>query len=131
MQTARGTFKADEFLQAEGLQHLFVGGDCQTGPATAIKAIGAGRVAARNIDEYLGYHHTLACDIDIPTPRANDRTPTGRVDLAERPARIRKHDFLDVEQGMSREEVEQECGRCLRCDHFGCGTQEGGRQQYA
>ena len=32
---------------------------------------------------------------------------------------------------MSREEVVQECGRCLRCDRFGCGVMEGGRHQYA
>ena len=32
---------------------------------------------------------------------------------------------------MSREEAEQECGRCLRCDVFGCGATEEGREQYA
>ena len=32
---------------------------------------------------------------------------------------------------MSREEARQECGRCLRCDCFGCGTLEEGRQRYA
>ena len=36
--------------------NVFVGGDCQTGPATVIRAIAAGKVAARNIDEYLGFH---------------------------------------------------------------------------
>ncbi len=131
MQSKRGTFVSDTHLRAEGLSKVFVGGDCQTGPATAIKAIGAGKVAARNIDEFLGYHHTLAWDIATPEPRPNLRTPMGRVDLIERPARERKHDFLDVEHGMSAEEVAQECSRCLRCDHFGCGAQEGGRDQYA
>ena len=48
----------------------------------------------------------------------------------ERPARERKHDFAYVEMPMSREEAVQECGRCLRCDHFGCGAVEGGRIQY-
>ena len=33
---------------------VFAGGDCVTGPATVIKAIAAGKVAAANIDEYLG-----------------------------------------------------------------------------
>ena len=36
---------------------VFAGGDCVTGPATVIRAIAAGKVAAANIDEYLGYHH--------------------------------------------------------------------------
>ena len=130
-----GEFKANEFLEAQGengtLAGVFVGGDCQTGPATAIKAIGAGKVAARNIDEYLGYHHTLDCGVDVPAPAPNDRAPKGRVEISERPARERKHDFAYVEMPMSREEAVQECGRCLRCDHFGCGALEGGRIQYA
>lgn len=129
-----GEFKATEFLEAQGeggtIAGVFVGGDCQTGPATAIKAIGAGKVAARNIDEYLGYHHTLNCGVDVPTPVPNDRTPKGRVEISERPARERKRDFEYVEEPMSREEAVQECGRCLRCDHFGCGAMEGGRIQY-
>ena len=129
-----GEFKATEFLEAQGeagtIPGVFVGGDCQTGPATAIKAIGAGKVAARNIDEYLGYHHKLSCGVDVPAPAPNDRTPKGRVEISERPARERKHDFDYVEMPMSREEAVQECGRCLRCDHFGCGAMEGGRIQY-
>lgn len=131
MQTTWGCFNANEYLEAEGFKNIFVGGDCQSGPATVIKAIGAGKVAARNIDEYLGFHHKLDCGVQVPPACENDRTPRGRVEMVERPARERKRDFLDVECGMSREEVVQECGRCLRCDHFGCGTQEGGRHLYA
>ena len=32
---------------------------------------------------------------------------------------------------MSCEEALQECSRCLRCDHFGCGSMDEGRVQYA
>ena len=131
MQTTWGCFNADEHLAAEGHDHVFVGGDCQTGPSTVIRAIGAGKVAARNIDEFLGYHHKLPCDIEVPEPLPNDRTSKGRVEITERPARERRLDFDGVENGMSREEVVQECGRCLRCDRFGCGVMEGGRHQYA
>ena len=131
MQTTWGCFNADEHLAAEGHDHVFVGGDCQTGPSTVIRAIGAGKVAARNIDEFLGYHHKLPCGIEVPEPLPNDRTPKGRVEITERPARERRLDFDGVENGMSREEVVQECGRCLRCDRFGCGVMEGGRHQYA
>ena len=131
MQTTWGCFNADEHLAAEGHDHVFVGGDCQIGPSTVIRAIGAGTVAARNIDEFLGYHHKLPCDVEVPEPLPNDRTPKGRVEITERPARERRLDFDGVENGMSREEVVQECGRCLRCDRFGCGVMEGGRHQYA
>ena len=131
LETNRGCFVVDEYLAVTGRDNVFAGGDCQTGPATAIKAIAAGRVVARNIDEYLGYHHTLRSDIPVPQAHENDRTPRGRVEITERPARVRRNDFDHVENGMSREEVEQECGRCLRCDRFGFGVSEGGRQQYA
>lgn len=131
MSTTWGRFNADERLHAAGgPNNVFVGGDCQTGPATVIKAIAAGKVAARNIDAYLGYNHKLVCEATAPDPRPNDRMAYGRVELIERPARERKVDFEDVELGMSLEEVRQECGRCLRCDHFGAGAEEGGRQQY-
>lgn len=131
MQTTWGCFNADDRLAAEGYDNVFVGGDCQTGPATVIRAIAAGKVAARNIDEFLGYDHKLPCDIEVPEALPNDRTPKGRVEITERPARERKNDYEGVENGMSREEVVQECGRCLRCDRFGCGVMEGGRHQYA
>lgn len=132
MATTWGRFDADEHLRAAGGPgNVFVGGDCQTGPATVIKAIAAGKVAARNIDAYLGYSHKIACEASAPEPRPNDRTPYGRVELIERPARERRADFEDVELGMSLEEARQECGRCLRCDRFGAGATEGGRQQYA
>ena len=131
MKADRGRLVADEHLRAAGFEHVFVGGDCQTGPATVIRAIAAGKVAARNIDEHLGFHHKLAYEVKVPSALPNDRTPMGRVELGERPARERKRDFLNVETGMSREEVAQECGRCLRCDRFGCGVLEGGREQYA
>ena len=101
------------------------------GTMTQYLACAAGKVAARNIDEHLGFHHKLAYEVEVPSALPNDRTPMGRVELGERPARERKRDFLNVETGMSREEVAQECGRCLRCDRFGCGVLEGGREQYA
>ena len=126
----RGAFTADTTL-ATNLPHVFAGGDCQTGPTTVIRAIAAGRVAARNIDEMLGFHHSLAVNVTIPAAEAPLRTPTGRINLAERPVRLRKHDFEGTEVGMSAEEARQECRRCLRCDCFGCGSTVAGRVQYA
>ena len=114
-------FQAGLDTAVEGMPGVFVGGDCATGPATAIKAIAAGKVAAHNIDEYLGYHHTLNCGVEAPEARENNRVPTGRVNIGERPAYERKHDFEHVECPMTHEEAMQESGRCLRCDVFGCG----------
>lgn len=131
MQADRTYFEADEYLQSIGTaENVFVGGDCQIGPKTVILAIGAGKVAARNIDDFLGFDHELDCGVVAPAPKPNNRTACGRVQIVERPARERKNDFGAVEVEMSLEEAQQECGRCLRCDHYGCGVMDGGRIQY-
>lgn len=109
------------------LEGVFSGGDCVTGPSTVIKAVAAGKAAAFSIDEYLGYHHKVNAGIRIPDANPNNRIPTGRVNITERKPSIRKHDFLHVENEMSYEEAMQEVSRCLRCDHYGCGVLEGGR----
>ncbi len=111
----------------ELLPGVFAGGDCATGPATVIKAIGAAKVIAANIDEYLGYHHVISCDVDVPQPNIADRTPCGRVNITEREAGERKNDFEGVEKPMTEAECKQEASRCLRCDHFGYGALKGGR----
>lgn len=109
------------------LPGIFAGGDCSSGPASVIKAIAAAKVVAANIDEYLGYHHTIACDVEIPEAVLKDGTPCGRVELSEREASERVCDFGAVENCMTEKEAKQEAGRCLRCDHFGYGIFKGGR----
>ena len=131
MQADRTYFEADDGLKSVGsLDNVFVGGDCQVGPKTVIIAIGAGKVAARNIDDFLGFNHELDCGVEVPPAAANWRQPCGRVNIVERPARERKEDFDAVEVEMSAEEAFQEARRCLRCDHFGCGVLDEGRVQY-
>ncbi len=125
MKAERTRFVADEFLRADGFDNVFVGGDCQTGPKTVIMAIAAGKTAARNIDDYLGFDHELDCGADVPPARPNDRAAYGRVAVPERPIQRRKHDFEHVELPMTEEEAMQECGRCLRCDVFGIGALTG------
>jgi glutamate synthase (NADPH/NADH) small chain len=48
-----GTFLVDEETGATTKKGVFAGGDIVTGSATVIKAMGAGRVAAKAINEYL------------------------------------------------------------------------------
>ena len=106
---------------------VFTGGDCATGPSSVIRAIAAAKVIAANIDEYLGYHHIITADVEIPKPRLDDRTPCGRVNMTEREVCERIHDFEGVEHCMTEQEAKQEADRCLRCDHFGFGVFKGGR----
>ena len=124
--TARKTIETSKGNKVATSDKVFAGGDCVLGPATVIKAIAAGKTAALGIDEYLGYHHKYLEEIDIPDPKENDRKHYGRVHLVDISARERKKNFEPVEMGMSHEEAMQECGKCLRCDHFGCGSVIGG-----
>ncbi len=113
---------------AAGPEGVFAGGDCVTGPATVIRAIAAGKAAAANIDEYLGFHHEIASAVQVPAPRFSDLKPRGRVNTTEREACERKREFFAcIECGLTAEEAEQESSRCLRCDHFGYGVFKGGR----
>ena len=108
---------------------VFAGGDCASGPATVIKAVAAAKVMAANIDEYLGYRHEITCDVEIPDPNIDDHPACGRIELKEREACERMHDFEGIENCMNRKEACQEAGRCLRCDHFGFGIFKGGREK--
>lgn len=124
----RGNIVAD-FVGGVGVgDNVFAGGDCVTGPASAIKAIAAGKVAAANIDEYLGFNHVIKSNVEVPLPAPKNQDLCGRIILKERDCTERKADFGCVELCMSEEEMHQEANRCLRCDHFGFGNFKGGRR---
>lgn len=123
----RDKIKAESSSFVPDSGNLFAGGDAVSGPATVIKAVAAGKVAADNIDEFLGFDHVITENIDIPNPQLSNKPACGRVNL--NPVH---HDHVDgnfelVTEGMSSQEAHQECGRCLRCDHFGFGVFKGGR----
>lgn len=123
----RGAIQAEQTSFVSGSGNVFAGGDAVSGPATVIRAVAAGKVAADNIDQFLGYHHTIQADVEVPAPQHTNTPPCGRVNLAGRSIESIKNDFDLVSIGMSHQEMEQECSRCLRCDHFGYGILKGGR----
>mgnify|MGYP000354378900 CR=1 FL=1 len=106
---------------------IFAGGDCVSGPASAIKAIAAGKVAAANIDAYLGFEHKIKTDVVVPPAHLTNAPPCGRVNLKSHCTPDCKGNFDLVVEGMSRKEADQESERCLRCDYFGFGSFRGGR----
>lgn len=123
----RNMICTDSAGEVPNMAGVFAGGDCVTGPSTVIRAIATGKVAAANIDNYLGYNHMIKVDVKVPDPRIADRPACGRVTMAERDSNERKKDFDMVEIGMTCKEANQESSRCLRCDHFGYGIFKGGR----
>ena len=115
------TIMADEASRIYENPGVYAGGDCVTGPATVIRAIAGGKVAAANIDEYLGYHHVISVDVEVPDKKVRNVEPSGRQNMVERTACERACDFCDVELPLTEEEALLEAARCLRCVHFGYG----------
>ena len=126
--TKWGSIVAEDWTQVPGMPGVFSGGDCVTGPSTVIRAIAAGKVAAANIDDYLGFSHPISVDVDVPLPQLEPMPPTGRAMTKEREPYDRKKDFCLMELPMSDPEAEQEPHRCLRCDYYGFGIFKGGRE---
>lgn len=126
VETKRGAIVATGSGVVKGkngvLKGVFTGGDCYTGPATVIRAIDAGKVAANNISEYLipNCEH-VRDEVEIPHAPAGQRLHWGRVNMLERAAAERAGDFKLMEKCLTSEEARQECSRCLRCDHCGKG----------
>ena len=125
----RGVIEAMSWsgVKTKDITGVFAGGDCVTVPATVIRAIAAGKVAAANIDEFLGYNHVISADVEIPRVRLDDNRSCARVNMKVRQASERIKDFELIEEGMTCEEACQEARRCIRCDHFGFGILKGGR----
>jgi NADPH-dependent glutamate synthase beta subunit-like oxidoreductase len=127
MKCNRGRIVTDTDGAVPGFDGVFSGGDCQSGPATVIRAINAGKVAAANIDHYLGFDHQIVADVEIPTVQFKGKNMCARCEMTSREASERVGDFDIVEHGLTPEEAHQEASRCLRCDHFGYGAFRGGR----
>ncbi|MBQ3401040.1 MAG: FAD-dependent oxidoreductase, partial [Lachnospiraceae bacterium] len=123
----RGSINADDDTTV-GDEKIFAGGDCVTGPATAIRAIAAGKVAAANIDEFLGFRHEISVDVVLPDPKINSVVQRGRVTLDERESGERRKDFDAIEHDMTTLQARLESSRCLHCDYFGFGCFRGGRE---
>ncbi|MCB6364629.1 FAD-dependent oxidoreductase [Intestinibacillus massiliensis] len=126
--TVRGAISALPDSLVKGHPHVFAGGDAVTGPSTVIRAIAAGKVAAANIDSYLGFRHVIDTGVSIPPARLTSVPACGRVNLGSRDFNESRQDFEQVAICMTHEEAMQESSRCLRCDHYGYGIFKGGRQ---
>ncbi len=118
--TRWGTLAADPETLATELPGVFAGGDAVSGPATAIKAIAAGKRAAESIHRYLQGETLARPEKGLPV------VPYEEVDLrrARKQARAsmpklapetRIADFAEVELGFSQEQAVVEALRCLNC----------------
>ena len=127
IKTFKGMIQAEDTSSVADVDNVFAGGDAVSGPATVIRAVAAGKVAAANIDAYLGFEHKIKTDVVVPPAHLTNAPPCGRVNLKSHCTPDCKGNFELVVEGMSRKEADQESERCLRCDYFGFGSFRGGR----
>ncbi|NPV92898.1 MAG: FAD-dependent oxidoreductase [Firmicutes bacterium] len=112
----RGLISADKNM-GTNVPYIFAGGDCVTGPDTAINAIAQGKQAAASIDKYLGGSGVVV------EPRTLNRAISGELVL-DKQARAKeaalsladRKGFDEVEKGFTQEQAIAEASRCLRCD---------------
>ena len=119
---------------------VFAGGDCVTGPATVIQAVGAGRRAAEAINFFLekGYvreeNENYSCSRgsleDLPRWEFEEMPKIERVKMHEINLEERLKGFTEVETGLTEEEARAEAKRCLHCGctvRFNCGLRKEAR----
>ncbi len=117
----RGSLIVDPVTMATTREGVFAGGDMQTGPATAVEAIAAGRRAAASIMKYLrgediklGRVKEEEKPVDssqIPPPK--ERQPRYVFPTLSMDKRVSS--FEEVNLGFSEEIAVQEAKRCLNC----------------
>ncbi len=102
---------------------VFAGGDAVTGAATVIKAIAAGKEAARQIDASIReqngeapYRGPEEAWIDIPQTIDEEAQEQPQTLMPEIEGNKRIGSFGEVELGYPEEEALKESMRCLRCD---------------
>lgn len=116
--TGRGaTLTADKRTLVTNVDGIYAGGDCVSGPATVVEAIGAGKKAAVAIDKYLGGDGILykadkpIRKIEGPVAEAGNRAKP-----EELPVGQRIKSFEEVEFAYTKEQAYFEAKRCMRCD---------------
>jgi formate dehydrogenase major subunit len=108
---------------------IFSGGDCVTGPATVIQAVGAGRRAAEAIDCFLekgyvkesneNYNCSRGTLEDLPRWEFEEMPRIARAKMPAISLADRRKNFNEVELGISEETARTEARRCLKC---GCAV---------
>ncbi|WP_162063762.1 formate dehydrogenase subunit alpha [Vibrio taketomensis] len=124
--TRWNTSESDPLTMHTGSGNIFSIGDFRRGPATAVEAVGDGRVAAKAIDLFL--NGDMA---EMPKPAFNSRKEqklkqvdplqfeqfekVARSIMPELTPAQREQSFAEVELGFDNDEAIKEAARCLEC----------------
>lgn len=119
------TIESNQRTLATSMEGIFAGGDCETGPATVVEAIAAGRRAAVAIDAYVrGEDPDAACS--APAASLKRRWPK-LFDIGAKPlsddarhkmpelAVAERKNFKEIELGFDEDTARAEAARCLQC----------------
>jgi NADH-quinone oxidoreductase subunit F len=111
------TLVVDSRTLGTNIPGVFAGGDCVTGPATVVEAIGAGKRAAASIDRYLGGsgklhdEETILREVFGPVAEPGQKMKAGLISLGQR-----ARNFNEVECVYTEYQAITEAARCMRCD---------------
>ena len=114
-----GGIRTDTVTGLTSKMGIFAGGDCVSGGATVVKAIGAGQKAAVAIDRMLGGYGALPANVGTSLRRPSEEELEKIVPRVQEPilsVKERLGCFTEVLGGLSLETACTEAGRCLRCD---------------
>ncbi|MGB9886509.1 MAG: NADH-quinone oxidoreductase subunit NuoF [Moorellales bacterium] len=113
-----GVFAVDPRTLATGVEGVFAGGDCTSGPASVIEAVAAGKRAAAAIDRYLGGDGQVVPEQPVERRLSGEllEKETPRCKVSRLAPEERRASFREVEQGYAYEAAMAEAARCLRCD---------------
>ncbi len=116
-----GLIETDSNTCQTSVEGIFAGGDAVTGPATVVKAVGAGKKAAKVIDSFLQGEEMVQ---DIPVydkiiaTVAAEKAQAKEGKRAEMPVlepESRGESFDEVELGFDPPMAVTEAGRCINC----------------
>ena len=114
--TKWGTLVVDPVTMRTSMEGVWAGGDCVTGAATVIQAIGAGQKAAASIDKALGGEGKLPEDEGVTDWASGSRTLRQRPEPPRLSAEKRKASFDEITRALTPAQACREARRCLRCD---------------
>jgi len=114
--TRWGTLAVDPVTMRTSMERVWAGGDCVTGAATVIQAIGAGQKAAVSIDRFLGGEGKLPDDEGVTDYAAKSRRLGARPKTRVLPPSKRRKTFDEIVAAMTPAQARREARRCLRCD---------------
>ena len=120
-QTKWGTISADALNFATAIPGVFACGDTvNDGAGIAIGAIGQANEAALAVDAYLNGgeyrpEKPILSEREVTDKDFADRERIERVKMPHRSPEERKHDFKEVNLGLSPEAAMAEAKRCLEC----------------